>query len=83
MEHPSSPRKSMHASIPKSMHAHVHRVTAGCSALAGVCGRGLTAQAAPAPASGLLSFSRSKRPKASLPFKPLEGRWYVLRQMWW
>lgn len=75
VEHPSSPHRSM--------HAHVHCVTTECSALADVCGRGLTRQAAPALASGLLSFSHSKCPKACLPFKTPEGRQCLLRQIRW
>lgn len=75
------------ASAHMSMHAHVHSVTADSSVHTEVCGRGLTAPAAPAlrpsHAPGLLSFPRGKHPKAPLPFKTLQGRQYMLRQIWW
>ena len=70
-----------------SMHAHMHSVTTESSAHTDVCGRGLTGQAVPAlcPSQtlGLLSFPRSKHPEAPVPFKTLQSRQYMLRQIWW
>lgn len=70
-----------------SMHARVHSVTSESSAHTDVRGRGLTGQAAaalhPSQTLGLLSFPRSKHPKAPLPFKTLQCRQYMLRQIWW